>query len=66
VTLGIRYEFWAPRGPGPAAGRVPPRRRPRPAAKAPEAQRAFQVFFDFNKSDITAAAAHVIQQASTA
>jgi outer membrane protein OmpA-like peptidoglycan-associated protein len=27
-------------------------------------QRAFQVFFDFNKADITSAAAHVIQQAS--
>jgi outer membrane protein OmpA-like peptidoglycan-associated protein len=32
--------------------------------KAPEVQRAFQVFFDFNKSDVTAAAAKVIQQAA--
>jgi len=64
VTLGIRYEFWTPvvaQAPLPAVAAPPP---PAPAARAPEVQRAFQVFFDFNKSDITAAAAHVIQQAS--
>ena len=63
VTLGIRYEFWAPQvaqAPLPAVAPPPPA----PVAKAPEVQRAFQVFFDFNKSDVTAAAAHVIQQAS--
>jgi outer membrane protein OmpA-like peptidoglycan-associated protein len=63
VTLGIRYEFWAPQvaqAPLPAVAPPPPA----PIAKAPEVQRAFQVFFDFNKADITAAAAHVIQQAS--
>ena len=64
VTFGVRYEFWAPQvaqAPLPAVTPPPP---PAPVAKAPEVQRAFQVFFDFNKSDITAAAAHVIQQAS--
>jgi OmpA-OmpF porin, OOP family len=64
VTLGIRYEFWTPvvaQAPLPAVAAPPP---PAPVARAPEVQRAFQVFFDFNKSDITAAAAHVIQQAS--
>jgi OOP family OmpA-OmpF porin len=63
VTLGVRYEFWAPQvaqAPLPAVAPPPPA----PVAKAPEVQRAFQVFFDFNKSDITSAAAHVIQQAS--
>ena len=63
VTLGIRYEFWTPQvaqAPLPAVAPPPPA----PVAKAPEVQRAFQVFFDFNKADITAAAAHVIQQAS--
>jgi OOP family OmpA-OmpF porin len=39
--------------PGPAAGRRRPRRRRLPPPSAPEVQRAFQVFFDFNKSDIT-------------
>ncbi|GGF29491.1 membrane protein [Aliidongia dinghuensis] len=63
VTLGIRYEFWAPQvaqAPLPAVAPPPPA----PPAKAPEVQRAFQVFFDFNKSDISAAASKVIQQAS--
>ena len=65
VTLGIRYELWAPQvaqAPLPAVVTPPP--APEPVAKAPEVQRAFQVFFDFNKSDITGAAAKVIQQAA--
>ncbi len=37
---------------------------PAPVAQAPEAQREFQVFFDFDKSDITDAAARVIQAAA--
>jgi OmpA-OmpF porin, OOP family len=64
VTFGVRYEFWTPQvaqAPLPAVAAPPP---PAPVARAPEVQRAFQVFFDFNKSDITSAAAHVIQQAS--
>jgi OmpA-OmpF porin, OOP family len=63
VFLTVRVEFGeppAPPAPLPAVVTPPPA----PVAKAPEVQRAFQVFFDFNKSDITAAAAKVIQQAS--
>jgi outer membrane protein OmpA-like peptidoglycan-associated protein len=65
VTFGVRYEFWTPavaQAPLPAVVTPPP--APAPVAKAPEVQRAFQVFFDFNKADISAAAAKVIQQAS--
>ena len=62
VFLTVRYEFGTPpAAPAPLPAVVPP---PAPVAKAPEVQRAYQVFFDFNKSDITAAAAKVIQQAS--
>ena len=62
VFLTVRVEFGAlPAAPAPLPAVVVP---PAPPAKAPEVQRAFQVFFDFNKSDITAAAAKVIQQAS--
>jgi OOP family OmpA-OmpF porin len=62
VFLTVRYEFGTPpAAPAPLPAVVPP---PAPIVKAPEVQRAFQVFFDFNKSDITAAAAKVIQQAS--
>jgi OmpA-OmpF porin, OOP family len=45
----------------PCAGPSAP---PPPAPTAPEAQREFQVFFDFDKSDITDAAAKVIQAAA--
>ena len=62
VLLTVRYEFGEPpAAPAPLPAVVPP---PAPVVKAPEVQRAFQVFFDFNKSDITAAATKVIQQAS--
>ena len=65
VLLGIRYEFGAP--PPPPAPIVPPppvQAPPAPVVKAPEAQRAFQVFFDFNKSDLTEAARKVIKSAA--
>ena len=63
VFLTMRVEFGAlPAAPAPLPAVVTP--PPAPPAKAPEVQRAFQVFFDFNKADITAAAAKVIQQAS--
>jgi len=61
VFLTLRYEFGEPPAPPPAPVAPPP---PAPVVKAPEVQRAFQVFFDFNKSDITAAATKVIQQAA--
>ena len=63
ILVTLRVEFGAlPAAPAALPAVVPP--PPAPPAKAPEVQRAFQVFFDFNKSDITAAAAKVIQQAS--
>ena len=54
VLLGVRYEFGAPPPPPqPAAPPPPAYQPPPPVVQAPEAQRAFQVFFDFNKSDLT-------------
>jgi iron complex outermembrane receptor protein len=57
-------------GAAPAEYTPPPPPLPAPAAAAPvatpEAARSFQVFFDFDKSDITAAAAKVIQAAADA
>jgi iron complex outermembrane receptor protein len=50
----------APPAPPPPAPPAPP------PAPAPEAKRSFQVFFDFDKSTITAAAAKVIQAAADA
>jgi len=66
VLLTLRLDFGSP-APAPAAVVPPPPPAPvPPAPPAPhvEVQRAFQVFFDFNKSDITAAAARVIQAAA--
>jgi outer membrane protein OmpA-like peptidoglycan-associated protein len=66
--LTVRVKFHpAP----PTAVNVPPAPtvdavQPPPPAAKPEAQREFQVFFDFDKSDITDAAAKVIQAASDA
>ena len=63
VTLGIKWEFGSP--PPPPAPVAAPPPAPIPAAiPQPEAQRQFQVFFDFNKSDITAAARRVIKAAA--
>jgi len=62
VLLALRYEFGAP-APAPVVAPPPPPPPP-PPAPAPQLQRAFQVFFDFDKSDITAAAQKVIQQAA--
>ena len=62
--------FGASAAPSPEAAAPPP---PPPAAPAPasvvatpESARSFQVFFDFDKSDITSAAAKVIQAAADA
>ncbi len=50
----------------PEAPPAPPPAQPEPVKEAPpvEAQRSFQVFFDFDKSDITEAAAKVIAAAA--
>ncbi len=50
----------------PAVAPVPAAVAPAPVAAVPEPQRQFQVFFDFDKSDITDAAAKVIQSAADA
>jgi OOP family OmpA-OmpF porin len=59
VMLGLRYHFAAP-APVPVAV---PQAAP-PAAPKADIQRSFLVFFDFNKSDITAEANRVIAQAA--
>jgi iron complex outermembrane receptor protein len=64
------YKFTVPDTPAVAAPVAVPMPTPAPAAPPPapmtEAARSFQVFFDFDKSDITAAAAKVIQAAADA
>jgi outer membrane protein OmpA-like peptidoglycan-associated protein len=66
VLLGVKFEFGEP--PAPPAPPPPPppvlAPPPPPPVAAPEAQRAFQVFFDFNKSELTGAARQVIKAAS--
>lgn len=70
VMLGLRYQFAPPAAPvarsvAPAAPVAAPAPVPAPApAPRADIQRAFVVFFDFDKSDITAEAARVIAQAA--
>jgi OOP family OmpA-OmpF porin len=68
ILATMRFSFGtAPAAPvavAAAAAVAPVTPPPAPVAKAPEVQRAFQVFFDFNKFDVTAAAAKVIQAAA--
>jgi outer membrane protein OmpA-like peptidoglycan-associated protein len=59
LLLGLRYHFAAP-APVPVAV---PQAAP-PAAPKADIQRSFLVFFDFNKSDVTAEANRVIAQAA--
>lgn len=66
VLVTLRLNFETPE-PAPVAATPAPPPAPEPApppAPTPEAKRSFQVFFDFNKDNITAAAAKVIQAAS--
>jgi outer membrane protein OmpA-like peptidoglycan-associated protein len=64
LLVSLRWEFGAP-PPAPApvqpAAAVTP---PPPATPAPQIQRSYLVFFDFDKSDITPEAQRVIQQAA--
>ncbi|HLY55801.1 MAG TPA: TonB-dependent receptor, partial [Stellaceae bacterium] len=68
VIVQLTYRFGHSQA--AVAETAPPVPAPAPAAPppvaAPEAARSFQVFFDFDKSDITAAAAKVIQAAADA
>jgi outer membrane protein OmpA-like peptidoglycan-associated protein len=67
ITAGLRWEFGAPAEVEQVTQTVaPPPPPPPPPAPVPEAARSFQVFFDFDKSDITSAAANVIRSAATA
>lgn len=63
VMVGLRYTFGAP--PAPAATPVAaPAPAPAPAPAAAPLVRSFLVFFDFDRSDITADARKIIQQAA--
>jgi outer membrane protein OmpA-like peptidoglycan-associated protein len=67
VSLGFKFTGEGPaisNEPPPASAPPPP--PPAPAAAAPEAQRTFQVFFDFDKSAISADAAKIIAEAADA
>jgi outer membrane protein OmpA-like peptidoglycan-associated protein len=70
LTVGFTatYRWSGSPPPSPVENYVAPAPAPTPppAAPAPEAKRSFQVFFDFDKSNITAAAAKVIQAAADA
>jgi len=63
VLLTLRVNFGTPEA-APAPVVPPAPLPPPPPTPVVEKQRSFQVFFDFNKSDITAAAAKVIQAAA--
>ncbi len=69
LMLGLRYQFAPPAMPVVQAAAPAPAPTPAPAPAAAPAQRvdiqrAFLVFFDFDKSDITPEAARVIAQAA--
>ena len=69
LTVGLRVEkqFSWPASPSPEVPPPAPPALPAPAptpAPTPEKQREFQVFFDFDKSNITDAAARVIEAAA--
>jgi iron complex outermembrane receptor protein len=66
LTLRVKFQAApapAPYTPAPAAPTPTP---PPPPPVVPEVARQFQVFFDFDKSEITEAAARVIQAAAAA
>jgi iron complex outermembrane receptor protein len=66
VSATWRFGGGSPEAPAETAPPPPPPPEPAPPPPAVEAKRSFQVFFDFDKSDITAAAAKVIQAAADA
>ncbi len=63
VTLGVRWTFGAPPAPPPAPVAAPP--APPPAAVAPQ-QQMFIVFFEFDKSALTADGKKVVDAAAAA
>jgi OOP family OmpA-OmpF porin len=73
VSLGLRFAFGAveapyvaPPAPPPAPVVTPPAPRPTPPAPAPvvPAAREFVVYFDWDRSDLTAEASSVVTQAA--
>lgn len=56
--IGVRYAFNVPPPPSPAA--------PAPAAPAPVASRSYLVFFDWDRSDLSARARQIIAEAAHA
>jgi outer membrane protein OmpA-like peptidoglycan-associated protein len=72
IMIGFTYKFGAPAAPAPMAAPAPaPIAAPAPAPAPKQVQAApiaknFMVFFDFNKSDITAEANRTIGQAAQA
>lgn len=69
VGLKVSKQFIIPTSTAPEVAPVqpvPPPAPPAPPAPAPEIQRSFQVFFDFDKSTVTDAAAAVIKAAAAA
>jgi OmpA-OmpF porin, OOP family len=59
ALLGLRYNFGAPR-PAPAVAEAPS------PSRAPEIDRTYLVFFDWNRSDLTGRAREIIAQAADA
>ncbi len=58
VMLGIRYALFQPPPPAPMAAPV------QPVAPAPQTARTYLVFFDWNRSDLTARAREIISEAA--
>jgi outer membrane protein OmpA-like peptidoglycan-associated protein len=65
LLISLRWEFGAPPPPPPAPITPAAVTPPPPAPPAPQIQRSYLVFFDFDKSDITPEARRVIQQAAS-
>lgn len=69
VLVGFTYNFGKPApAPAPVVAAAPaPQPAPAPVPKAaPQSQRNYMVFFDFNKADVTAEANQIITQAAAA
>lgn len=66
VLLGLRWNFGAPREPTPVPAAATPAPEPAPVAEPEPAAmpRNFQVFFDWDKSDITPEAAGILRDAA--
>ena len=60
ITAGVRYTFGSPPSPPPAPVAPPP------AAPAPTPSRTYLVFFDWDRSDLTARARQIVAEAATA